>query len=97
MSVRRFVSVLTLAFGGIAFGCVVELDPESELAIDGADDSLEGQAGLRGTYFRNADFTSVGLTRVDSVVDFDWGRNAPATGLPADRFSVRWEGFYVAQ
>ena len=97
MSVRRFVLVLALAFECFTVGCVAELDPDAPFAVDGADDSLEGQAGLRATYFRNVDFTSVGLTRVDSVVDFDWGRNAPASGLPADRFSVRWEGFYVAQ
>ena len=91
MLVRRFVFVLALAFG-----CVVSLDPDAAPVVDGADESLEGEAGLRATYFRNVDLTNVGLTRVDAVVDFDWGRNAPAPGLPVD-FSVRWEGFYLAQ
>ena len=30
------------------------------------------------------------LTRHDSAVDFDWGCGAPAAGVPADDFSVRW-------
>ncbi|MCB8953395.1 MAG: hypothetical protein H6650_15415 [Ardenticatenales bacterium] len=30
------------------------------------------------------------LTRNDADVDFNWGLNAPAPGLPGDGFSVRW-------
>ncbi len=30
------------------------------------------------------------LTRSDSQINFDWGGGAPAAGVPADRFSVRW-------
>lgn len=30
------------------------------------------------------------LVRNDPLVDFDWGAQAPAVGLPADRFSARW-------
>jgi PA14 domain/Ig-like domain from next to BRCA1 gene/SdrD B-like domain len=30
------------------------------------------------------------LTRNDSQVNFDWGTDAPAVGVPADRFSARW-------
>jgi len=45
----------------------------------------------RGEYFPNV--TLVGapvVTRNDVTVDFNWGRNAPATGLPVDGFSARW-------
>lgn len=28
--------------------------------------------------------------RNDEEIDFDWGKGAPAPGLPADQFSVRW-------
>jgi hypothetical protein len=30
------------------------------------------------------------LVRNDAAIDFQWGTGAPATGLPADEFSVRW-------
>jgi hypothetical protein len=30
------------------------------------------------------------LIRSDPSVDFDWGASAPAVGVPADDFSVRW-------
>lgn len=30
------------------------------------------------------------LTRHENKINYDWGRGAPAPGLPADHFSVRW-------
>jgi hypothetical protein len=36
--------------------------------------------------------TTLGLTRVDTAVNFWWGTNAPADGIPADYFSVKWNG-----
>lgn len=45
----------------------------------------------RGEYFSNADLVGEAtLVRNDPAVDFNWGRSAPAAGLPADNFSVRW-------
>jgi hypothetical protein len=45
----------------------------------------------RGEYWSNRDLSgSPTLVRNDVKVDFDWGRGAPATGLPADDFSARW-------
>jgi beta-glucosidase len=35
------------------------------------------------------------LTRDEKAVDFDWGMNAPAPGVPADDFSARWTGKLV--
>lgn len=32
------------------------------------------------------------LQRDESVIGYDWGLGSPALGLPADYFSVRWEG-----
>lgn len=37
------------------------------------------------------------VERRDPAVDFDWGDRAPATGLPADRFSVCWSGVLVPE
>lgn len=50
-------------------------------------------AGLLGEYFSNMTLSdSPAFRRTDSELDFDWGYNAPASGLPVDRFSVRWTG-----
>lgn len=45
----------------------------------------------KGEYFNNRNLTGAPLlVRNDSKVDFNWGSAAPAAGLPADSFSVRW-------
>jgi hypothetical protein len=45
----------------------------------------------RGEYFSNINLTGLPtLVRNDAGIHFDWGRGAPAAGLPADEFSVRW-------
>ncbi|RIK38660.1 MAG: hypothetical protein DCC55_20480 [Chloroflexi bacterium] len=45
----------------------------------------------RGEYFNNASLSGTPvLVRNDSRIDFAWGGNAPAVGLPDDNFSVRW-------
>jgi hypothetical protein len=44
----------------------------------------------RGEYYANADLVGALLVRDDTAVDFNWGHSAPAAGLPADNFSVRW-------
>lgn len=45
----------------------------------------------KGEYFRNGELRGVPyLVRTDKAVDFDWKKNSPANGIPADRFSVRW-------
>ena len=49
--------------------------------------------GWKGQYYANPDLRgSPKVTRTDAFIDFDWGRSAPAAGLPADDFSVRWTG-----
>lgn len=46
----------------------------------------------RASYFANADLQGApALVRDDANIDFAWGLAAPAPGLPADLFSVRWE------
>jgi hypothetical protein len=45
----------------------------------------------RGEYFPNVNLVGTpALVRNDPAIDFNWGGNAPAAGLPADGFSVRW-------
>ncbi|NLF02737.1 MAG: glucan 1,4-alpha-glucosidase, partial [Anaerolineales bacterium] len=52
--------------------------------------------GLRGTYYRNPSFEGQpAFTRVDATVDFVWSEASPASGNPADPFSVRWAGVLI--
>jgi GH43 family beta-xylosidase len=48
-------------------------------------------SGLVGQYFHNTDFTGLAFERTEAV-DFAWGTTAPAPGVQADSFSVRWIG-----
>ncbi|GHH47021.1 glycoside hydrolase family 3 C-terminal domain-containing protein [[Pseudomonas] boreopolis] len=60
--------------------------PETALRSD-------GKPGLKGEYFDNLDLAGTPRTvRQDRVVGFNWDRVAPAEGVPADRYSVRWTG-----
>jgi hypothetical protein len=47
--------------------------------------------GWWAEYYANPGlYDSPALTRYEGNIDYDWGRGAPAPGLPADHFSVRW-------
>lgn len=51
----------------------------------------ESYPDWKGEYWSNRDLRgSPAYVRNDRKIDFDWGRGAPAAGLPADNFSVRW-------
>jgi hypothetical protein len=53
--------------------------------------SSGGSSGWKAEYYANTDLVGKPkLTRTDSKIDFNWQRNAPATGIPKDNFSVRW-------
>jgi LysM repeat protein len=48
-----------------------------------------------GEYFGNVTLTSPAyVTRDDGSINFDWGWGSPASGMPADSFSVRWTGTF---
>jgi hypothetical protein len=49
-------------------------------------------SGLKGDYFSGTTLSTLALTRTDPSVDFSWGTAAPASGVPADNYSVRWSG-----
>jgi hypothetical protein len=47
----------------------------------------------RGQYFSNTTLSgNPAIERDDPAIDFQWGDGAPADGLPADSFAVRWTG-----
>lgn len=48
--------------------------------------------GLLGSYHNNLDLSGTPVLQRTSAVAFDWGTTAPAPGVAADNFSVRWSG-----
>lgn len=52
--------------------------------------------GLEASYFSNPELSGQPtLSRTDPQIHFDWFVDPPAEGIPADGYSVRWEGFLV--
>eukprot|EP01118_Nematostelium_gracile_P003506 TRINITY_DN1407_c0_g1_i1.p1 TRINITY_DN1407_c0_g1~~TRINITY_DN1407_c0_g1_i1.p1 ORF type:complete len:691 (+),score=218.57 TRINITY_DN1407_c0_g1_i1:2113-4185(+) len=49
-------------------------------------------SGLLGHYFSDRDLRSYVRTNVDPTIAFDWGLGSPGPNIPADFFSIRWEG-----
>jgi beta-glucosidase len=73
---------------------VLRVVPASALRADSAG---QGAPGLAAAYFATHDFSGApAVTRVDTALDFTWWEAAPAPGVPADSFSVRWTGTLVA-
>jgi beta-glucosidase len=55
-----------------------------------------GHPGLKAEFFTELDFSGTPAhVRFDPVIDFDWDRVAPASGVPARRYAVRWTGELV--
>jgi len=78
---------------GLSFG--LGADGQQSFFVRIVVDPSAGTAtgGWRGEYFANRELNgSAALIRTDYSIDFDWGRSAPALGIPADDFSVRWTG-----
>jgi hypothetical protein len=56
-----------------------------------------GTGGLTARYFGNTTLSGQpALQRIDPAVNFNWASNSPDKLLPADRFSVRWNGQLAA-
>ena len=54
------------------------------------------EPGLIAEFFNDNGLNGApSLRRIDRQVDFCWWENAPARGVRADGFSVRWSGFIV--
>jgi hypothetical protein len=72
--------------------------------LDGSADltlmpGLQGEGtGLTASYFPNIDLSGAPtLTRLDPVINFDFGYGSPAPGFPSDNFSARWSGRITAK
>lgn len=70
----------------------------SSLAL-GAPAKASAQAtvgdGLRGDYYDGLNFEHLIETRRDPLIDFFWHGEKPASGVPAEQFTVRWTGWLV--
>jgi pectate lyase len=49
--------------------------------------------GLTGYYFDNDDLTALVMTRIDPLVNFDWGSGSPESSIGEGTFSIRWVGY----
>lgn len=77
---------------GILDGCQPERDCNGDLVPDECVPTGEGLLGSYHLSDSDGGFGSIVAIRVDPGIDFDWGGAAPADGVPADRFAVRWTG-----
>jgi beta-glucosidase len=80
-----------------SMGCVISggflrpIGPEYFAKVEGTD-----KTGMRGEYFDNMNLSGKPVfTRIDSMVDFTFGTNSPAPGVPKEHYSIRWKGKIV--
>lgn len=70
---------------------VAYYDRASSAIIQVSWAAINAYPDWQGEYFSNPNLSgNPVLVRNDSSVNFNWGSGAPAAGLPADNFSVRW-------
>lgn len=56
-------------------------------------DLFEGQGvGLKGTYYNDIALSVPVFSRIDSTINFQWGKGSPHPSINIDAFSVRWSG-----
>ena len=71
----------------------LNLDPgwEVNIGLTARKGSVIGE-GLTSEYFASHSAQAPALVRQDKAVQFNWGGGAPAPGIGADGFRVRWSG-----
>ena len=77
-------------------GQSTQVIPQAMLSSSGSGggSGISGGSGLRGSYYSGL-YAAFLEARVEAV-DFNWGGGAPASNVPADNFSVEWNGRIVA-
>ena len=62
---------------------------------------LHAPGGLMANYYGDYFFDTVGPAgkeRIDPIIDFNWGYDAPYSGFPlSDFFSIEWTGFVATE
>ena len=84
----------TLGFEKTYYWRVDELDDTGHLHKGSvwSFTTRRADSGLRGEYYKDNEFKTLVLSRVDPGINFNWGSAAPDPKVPADNFSVRWTG-----
>jgi beta-glucosidase len=72
----------------ISSGSLRPIEPQYFARVEGSN-----KTGMKGEYFDNMNLTGKpALTRIDSMVNFNFGTGSPALGILEDHFSIRWRG-----
>jgi beta-glucosidase len=72
----------------ITGGLLNPIEPQYFAKVEGTD-----KTGMKGEYFDNMNLSGKPVfTRIDSMVDFNFGTNSPAPGVPKEHYSIRWKG-----
>lgn len=88
--------VVNVTNGAAVYGtCLPKSNPLNACNANPPISSCPLIAGITGDYFNNPTLTApVKATRRDGPINFDWGTGVPGpSGIPADNFSVRWDGY----
>ncbi len=86
--------IFTSTTGDNGLGNINWIDFHGQGIASNNPDSLRG---LAATYFSNNDFTGSTFVRKDPMIGFNWGTKSPEESIPANGFSVRWEGELIAK
>jgi beta-glucosidase len=67
------------------------IEPQFFVRVEGTN-----KTGMKGEYFDNMNLSgNPVVTRIDSMVNFNFGTDAPVSGVSEDHFSIRWKGKIV--
>lgn len=55
----------------------------------------EYTGGFVGQYFSGTDFDEFLYTQKDQSIQNNWGSGSPSPDMPSNRFSIRWQGWFV--
>lgn len=72
----------------IASGMLQPIEPKYFAKVEGTN-----KIGMRGEYFDNMNLSGKPkFISVDSMINFNFGTNSPAPGIPKEHYSIRWTG-----
>ena len=53
--------------------------------------------GLRSELFNTSEFVNPKVTRVDTLINFNWGSSSPDNAVDGNNYSIRWAGYIRPQ